>query len=173
MSISSTAEKSAPVKTKVEKAQSYLTVVSTTIGIVGAVGTGFVWLATTFFLGDVQIRPDKPVDNVVIKVTDKHGQTAMYYGKDVQLLPGKYHIEIGLPDKPATQHADINVQLWKIATIPWAVPADAAIDGASDAPTGATIDSSINTTADNDAAVERKHWWQFWRKSAARAGQPQ
>jgi hypothetical protein len=162
MSASSTAEKMPAQKTKVEKAQSYLTVISTTIGIIGAVGAGFAWVATTFFLGDVQIRPDKPVQTVCVKITDKHGQTAFYYGKDVQLMPGNYHLEIGLPDKAPTQHADVNVQLWKIAVIPWAVPADAA------AATAITTDETNDTSS-----PDHKRWWQFWKKSAAPAGQTQ
>ncbi|HEY9791137.1 MAG TPA: hypothetical protein V6D22_12095 [Candidatus Obscuribacterales bacterium] len=162
MGESSTAEKAtiAAHKTKVEKAQSYLTVASTTIGIIGAVGAGFAWAATTFFLGDVQIRPDKPVDSLCVKITDKRGQTAFYYGKDVQLMPGKYHLQIGLADKELTQHADVDVRLWKIAVIPFSVPAAGAAAMAADA---------TNT----DIVPQHKRWWQFWRKGTASDGQSQ
>lgn len=145
----------APAKTKVEKAQSYLALISTCIGICGAVGTGFVWLATSFFLGDVQIAPSKPVDAVCVKVIDKRGQAATYYAKDVQLMPGKYHLEISVPDIQTVQHADVDVKLWKISTIPYTVPEKTAANAATE------------ETSEQSAQADEPHkrWWQFWKKA--------
>jgi hypothetical protein len=142
-------------KTKVEKAQSYLALISTGLGVLGAVGTGFVWLLTTFFLGNVHVEPDKPVDTVFVKVIDKKGQSSTYYGKDLQLMPGRYHLEVGVPDRQPTTHADVDVHLWKQVTIPLAVPEA----------TGGAGQSATSTAADQSAAESgKKRWWQFWKK---------
>lgn len=165
MSSSSTIEKPAanPGKTKVEKAQSYLSLVGTGIGIAGAVGTGLVWLITTFFLGDVQILPDKNADSVCVKVIDKRGQASLYFSKDVQLMPGKYHLEIGLPDQKPSKFADVDVKLWNITQIPWAVPAQgqtavSSDDHASVQPQQAALNAS------DSGDGQHKRWWQFWKR---------
>src|SRR5262249_32915936 len=111
-------------KTRVEKLQGYLGVVSTTLGIIGAIGTAFVWIAANVFVGDVEIRPSKPVEAVMVKVIDRKGQQSIYYSKHVQLMPGSYHLELGVPDKQPTRHLDVNIQLWKSAVIPYPVADD-------------------------------------------------
>lgn len=133
-------------KTKVEKAQSYLTMLSTTIGVVGAVGTAFVWLATTFFDGHILIVPDQDVPAVVVKVSDVKGHRSEYFQKAVYLVPGDYHVEIGVPDKQPTSHADVHVNLWQETKVSWTVPPQ---------------------LVSPDSAEERKKkkWWQFWKHS--------
>jgi hypothetical protein len=171
-----------PKKTKVEQAHSYLALVSTAIGVLGALGTGFVWVSTTFFLGDVHINPDKPIDALTIKVFDKRGQASNYLGKDVQLMPGKYRVEISRADGSGPQTADVNVQLWKVATIPYAVPSTEMKPGdpsltATDPASGYDNASASNNASASDNAsdgsgdamrrqsYDKKHWWQFWKKS--------
>jgi hypothetical protein len=154
-------------KTKVEKAHSYLTLIYTTTAVLGAIGTAFVWLTTTFFLGDVQIIPNHPVEGVTVKVIDKRGQAATYFGKDVQLLPGHYHIEVGLADSKNVQHADVNVQLWKITSVPFNVPATGSGGGDGDSGAGAndgTGGAGSGQSTSDDSSSSRKHWWQFWKK---------
>jgi hypothetical protein len=139
----------APQKTKVEKAQSYMALASTSLGVLGVVGTAIVWLTTTFVTGDVQINPDKPVPVLVVKVFDAKGQQSVYYNKCVSLMPGDYHLEFGIPDKQPTVHTDVHVALWKKVEIPYAVPAT-LVDETSDQPPDDTA---------------KKKWWQFWKRS--------
>jgi hypothetical protein len=156
-----------PQKTKVEKAHSYLALASTGIGVLGALGTGFVWVSTTFFLGDVHINPDKPIDALTIKVIDKRGQASSYFGKDVQLMPGKYRLEISRADGSGPQLADVNVQLWKVATIPYAVPSTEMkpVEPGSDNGSAFSDDAADRSAeAMRAAAPDKKHWWQFWKK---------
>jgi hypothetical protein len=138
-----------PVKTKTEKAQSYLTIASTTIGVVGAVGTAFVWLATTFFDGHILIVPDKEIAAVCVKVSDLKGKRSEYFQKAVYLLPGDYHVEVGVPDKQPTMHTDVHVNLWQETKVSWSVPPE------------------LVTPEDRAAAKEekKKKWWQFWKHS--------
>lgn len=159
------------VKPKVERVQSYLTVLSTSIGIIGAVGTGFVWVAANLFVGDLEIKPDKQVDAIVVKAVDKKGQQGVYYSNHVQLMPGVYHLEIGVPDKQPTRHVDVNVQLWKHTVIPYSVPAALAAAGASsDTSSGGTAQSDAADASTSGDATQHRRWWQFWRKKEATAG---
>lgn len=137
-------------KTKIEKAHSYLGLVSTTLGIVGAVGTAFCWIATTFFEGQVEIRPDKPVEAVLVKVMDNKGQQSIYYNRFVSLLPGDYHLEFGVPDKKPTKHADVHVELWKQSVIPFVVPPELV----------------------QPEKIEKKKWWQFWKRDKSKVANP-
>jgi hypothetical protein len=150
-------------KPRVEKVQSYLAVVSTTLGILGAVGTAFVWLASNVCVGDVEIRPDRSLETVMVKVVDKKGQQATYFSKHVQLMPGSYHLEIGVPDKQPTWHTDVNVQLWKASVIPYAVP-DNLTQSASSTDTSEPQQGSAQDVAGSEASSGKKRWWQFWRK---------
>jgi hypothetical protein len=132
-------------KTAVEKWHGYLALISTLIGIAGALFGLLAWAAMNFLLGDVEIKPDKPVESIMVKVVDKRGQAATYYGRRIQLMPGNYHLAIGLPDKPPTKHADVTVQLWHAVAIPYTVP-------------------EAGTASDTAEGNVRKHWWQFWKK---------
>lgn len=144
-----TTEKIAPPqKTKVEKAQSYMTFASTTLGVIGAVGTGFVWLTANFFTGDLQINPDRDVPSLMVKVVDSKGHQSIYFSKYIALMPGDYHLEFGIPDKQPTVHTDVHVNLWKKTEIPYAVP-----------------DKLIDAEEQQPDEKSTKKWWQFWKHS--------
>lgn len=131
------------MKIKVEKAQTYLGLTSTAIGIVGAVGTCFVWLVGNFCTGTLEIQPDKPVEAVMVKVVDKKGQQQTYYSRWISLMPGDYHIEFGVPDKKPTKHTDAHINFWQSTVIPYAVP---------------------DELASLPQPEPKKRWWQFWRR---------
>lgn len=143
----------APQKSKTERTQSYLTMASTTIGILGAVGTAFVWAATTFFDGHILIVPDKEVPAVHVKVTDTKGHQNAYFQKAVYLVPGDYHVEVGVPDKQPTTHADVHVNLWQETKVAWTVPPQLVTP-----PEG-------TTAAGSEDESKKKKWWQFWKRS--------
>ncbi len=136
-------------KTRVDRVHSYLGIVSTTIGICGAVGTGFVWLAANFYTGDVIIRPDKQVNMLAVKVFDARGQQATYYTNQIQLMPGRYHLEVS-PDNGLSQHCDAVVKFRETTLLPVAVIAGAKADGQP------STDSLAGKT-------KPRRWWQFWR----------
>jgi len=129
---------------KTDKAGRYLTMVSTSLGIVGALGTMFVWLAANYFTGDVVIKTNRPVESLTIKVYDKKGQEAVYHTPVFQLMPGTYHLEIK-PDGGRTIHHDTQVQFNNKTEITVSV-----LDG-NDEPSESRSDS------------DKHHWWQFWR----------
>src|SRR5258706_15917585 len=79
---------------KIDQTHKVLGIVSTSLGICGAVGTVFVGLAMNFYVGDVEILPDKPVDSIEVKVYDNKGHEAVYHSPRFQLMPGDYSIDV-------------------------------------------------------------------------------
>src|SRR5579885_2720746 len=102
---------------KIDHTHKLLSIVSTSLGICGAMGTVIVGLLMNFYVGDVEIQPDKPVSALVVKVYDNKGHEAVYHTAKFQLMPGDYSVEI-LPEgvsKPL--HAQAHVEFRKRQTI--------------------------------------------------------
>lgn len=135
---------SASHKTGAEKAQSWLTVASTAAGVIGAVGTGAVWLIANFYTGTVEVQPDKPVESVMIKVYDTKGKESTFHSKSLQLMPGSYHLEVVMPDGHS-KHFDTAVKFGETTPLPMNV-----------------------SEADKQTEPEptkKKRWFQFWKKA--------
>ncbi|HEY9778445.1 MAG TPA: hypothetical protein V6C81_32100 [Planktothrix sp.] len=92
----------APLKDKLQLVQNML-------AITGMVGTLFVWGAANFYVGDVEIVPNRGYQNISIQVFDRKGQETTYHNLKFQLMPGMYHIEV-TADGSAKYPADIEVQ---------------------------------------------------------------
>jgi len=145
------AAKTRPVD-KVGRAHSYLGLVSTALGVCGALGTLFVWLVASFYVGDVEVRPDKNAEALVVKAYNSKGQEATFHTRRFQLMPGTYHLEI-TADGGATKHADTEVKFNKMSVVPVVInsPAEGQFaDRASDA-------------GQQTTGRRHHHWWQFWR----------
>lgn len=130
-------------KPKVERLQSYVSLTSATIGICGAVGSLFVWLAANLYVGTVEIACQPAVDSVIVKVYDQEGHEAVYHSKSFHLMPGPYHFEIVLPDGKV-RHTDVRVRFNQTMSVP------------------------VSALVENDSSTPRlnkgkRHWWQFWR----------
>ncbi len=134
-----------PPKTQVERAGSYVSLVSTSLGVLGAVGTLFVWLTANFYVGDVEVRPDKALESVAVKAYDQKGQEASFHTPRFQLMPGKYHLEI-VANGGTARHTDVVVN-FRDTTV---------------------VDVEVSSAADEgedkrERTQRKKHWWQFWR----------
>lgn len=148
MSETKTAAVSPPAssaKSKTEQAHHIIQTISMTLGIAGAIGAAAVWVASNVYLGEVEVRPDKPVQSVIVKVYDKKGQESSFHMNHFQLMPGSYHLEV-TPDGSKTQHADIEVQFSQKRLVPVMV-----VSGQGD------------STEEQDDSSSKHHWWQFWR----------
>lgn len=130
-------------KSGVEKTQSLLTIVSTAIGILGAIGTGCVWLASTFYVGHLELKSGKEVPGMAVKVYTKEGHESVFHTKWIDLMPGKYHIEVIGP-KGLSQHEDISVEFNKTHTLNVALPVEPQ-------------------AAAEPAPKKKKRWFQFWK----------
>ncbi|MBY0549914.1 MAG: hypothetical protein K2W95_21755 [Candidatus Obscuribacterales bacterium] len=135
---------SAPAKTGAEKAQSWLTVASTAAGVIGAVGTGAVWLIANFYTGTVEVRPDQPVESVTIKVYDTKGKESTFHSKNLQLMPGTYHLEVVMPDGHS-KHFDTAVRFGETTPLPMSV-------------------SEAGKQTEPEP-TKKKRWFQFWKKA--------
>ncbi len=137
---------SAPAQSKgtVEQAHHIIQTISMTLGIAGALGAAGVWLAANCFVGDVEIKLDKPVQSVSVKVYDKKGQESGYHMSHFQLMPGTYHLEV-TPDGAKTRYADVCVKFACKNIVPVAVE-----PGQDEQP--------------SSGGNHKEHWWQFRRK---------
>jgi hypothetical protein len=132
---------------KIVKTKETLGLISTTLPIIGAIGTLCVWLISTYYVGDVELLTigDKQLSRVTVKVYDPKGHEATYHTPKFQLMPGSYHLEI-TPEGQATQHADTEVSFNKRTEVKIAL---------------------TEPQADNEKPADeqnvKKRWWQFWR----------
>lgn len=133
--------------TKATKTKEIITVLSTAVPVLGAVGTLFVWLCANLYVGNVEIQPANKYETIVVDVFDQKGQQSSFHTPRFQLMPGKYHLAI-TTDKNTAQHVDAQIELGKTETI--------KIENGESTP----APSGINEP------VARKHWWQFWKKSS-------
>lgn len=129
-------------KSKVEKAGHYLTVASTALGICGVLGTVFVWVTANFLLSDVEVKTDKPVESLIVKVYDRKGEESIFHTPSFQVLPGKYHLDV-LPQGAKTVHCDLTVKFGRKAEVPISVV------------------SGMEEQLEPESG--KRHWWQFWK----------
>jgi hypothetical protein len=139
----STLEKKPTTGNKVETTHRYLGIVSTSLGIAGAVGTLFVWLTANFYVGEIEIRTTRPISSLTVKAYNPKGSEAVFHTPRFQLMPGAYHLEI-IPEGSDSIHHDTNVQFNNKTIINVTVP-----EGSGD-----------NAAGESNG---KRHWWQFWR----------
>ncbi len=172
-----------PPKSKVEKTQSLLSLVSTTIGLIGVAGSVFAFATATFYTGSVEVKPDRDVPGVVVKVYTKEGHESVFHAKHIDLMPGSYHLEISAPDSKVV-HYETKVRFHKTSTVPISLTPAQESKQESAKPTDENAEVS-NETGDNSASTDlahspffakqekesegtpkKRHWWQFWKRSA-------
>lgn len=149
-------------KSSVEKAQPLLSVISASIGIIGAASTFCVWLATTFYVGQVEVQPVGNVAGVSIKVYTKDGHESVFHTKKIALMPGEYHLEVISPTGNKIP-MDTSVRFNETRVLPVSFPETTqSTDSASSIgnPTEGYADSSIA-----EQPKKKTRWWQFWRRA--------
>jgi hypothetical protein len=134
---------------KSEKAHRYLSIVSTGFGICGALGTIAVWGVANWYVGDIELQADKPLQTIVVKVYDNKGHEAQFRTPKFQLMPGDYHVEVTANGGTA-QLVESHVEYGKKSVMPIAVV---------DAP----VESSVESDEAKAEKEHKKHWWRFWR----------
>lgn len=143
---------------KIVKAKDTMSLLATSIPVIGFLGTIAVWAATNYYVGDVIIATNKPFTSLTIKAFDKKGQESTFHTPRFQLMPGSYHLEIQA-DNDKARHADTEVAFQKVATIPIANSED------DEESKNQANDIAPDTASSSTESQKKRHWWQLWRRS--------
>ena len=162
----------APPKSKVDKAQSLLTVISTSIGIMGALGSLAVWSASAFYVGHIHVKAEQDIPEMAVKVYTKEGHESVFHTKWIDLMPEKYHIEVVGP-KGQSVHRDVAVRFNETIDIPvsFELPkagenselGSAVENGTKSGTPESTNESTNESMKESKAGKKKKRWFQFWR----------
>lgn len=134
-----------PQKTKLDKTHQVLGTVSTSLGILGAAGTLFVWIAANYYVGDVEVRfRDGNPGSIAVRVYDNKGHESVFHTSSFQITPGTYELEISADgSKPVRAPATVRLHDKSVVEV--------------------TLDSSGQTA---EPKPGKKHWWRFWRNDS-------
>jgi hypothetical protein len=135
----------------INKAKDYVGFMVAALPLIGAVGTIFVWIFSSFYVGNVELTTSKPYRTIFVEVFNEKGSESEFHSPRFQLMPGDYVLRVSMDKKMPTQIGAV-VRFHEKTTIPL------------EEPTAATFE--IDSGSDDQANVQRpkKRWWQFWRK---------
>jgi hypothetical protein len=106
-----------PHRSKLERTQSLLTVISTSIGLMGVAGSIVAFGISNFYTGAVEVRPPADTPDLIVKVYGKDGHESVFHTRHIDLVPGNYHLEVSSGDG-GVAHADATVRFHKTSTVP-------------------------------------------------------
>ncbi|MGH9554090.1 MAG: hypothetical protein ACRD3W_32230 [Terriglobales bacterium] len=145
------------------KAKETLAIISTVLPIAGALGTGFVWMAANYYVGEIEIKTDRPYQSLTVDAFNKKGQGSSFHGNKLQLMPGAYHLEVAADGK-AKHSVDVDVDFGKTKQVLISL-AEPEAQGAPAKALAQSPSSATDTAADDGSDKAHRHWWQFWRKT--------
>lgn len=136
----------------VEKADTYLGVVSKALTIFAALSTLSVWLYTTCYVGTLDVTPSKPFQELTLKVYDERGIESVYHTGHLKLLPGRYQI-LAKTDNNEPSRLEATVNFNKTTVVPYTV--------------AEPVDSDADPGAPDDIRDQKsnRRWWQIWKRN--------
>ncbi len=149
----STAEKTKPEvkRGKVETADTYLGLASKLLTIFAALSTVSVWLYSTYYIGTIEIRPNKSVEYLTVKLYDERGGESVFHTGRIKLVPGHYQVIASADDSNAAS-SQVDVKFNATTIVPYAVQDKVQTDQ----------DESVSE--ESEAAKENRRWWQIWKR---------
>jgi hypothetical protein len=144
-----TAEKTTPVvkRGKVEAADTYLGLASKLLTIFAALSTVTFWGYSTYYIGTLEIRPDKSVEYLTVKIYDERGSESVFHTGRMKLVPGHYQITATADDStPSMMQADVKFNATTI--VPYVVQ-----------------DKIEPVEEEGSSPKENRKWWQIWKKN--------
>lgn len=136
---------------KVEAADTYLGVASKLLTIIAALSTVSVWAYTTFYVGSIEVKPDRAVDLMTVKLYDERGLESVYHTDRMKVLPGQYSVVVETPDS-LTSRYNINVKFNGVTVVPYVVRS-------------ATPQEVQQSQEAAQSAEKNRRWWQFWKRN--------
>lgn len=151
--MSSTAEKTKPVvkRGRVEAADTYLGLASKLLTIFAALSTVSVWLYSTYYIGTIEVRPDRSVEYLTIKLYDERGAESVFHTGRIRVVPGHYQV-VATADDSAASSLKADVKFNATTIVPYAVR-DKAQPG-----------SKESVSEESQSGKENRRWWQFWKR---------
>jgi len=135
----------------VNKARDYVGLMVNALPLIGAVGTVFVWIFCSVYVGNVELTSSKPFRSILVQVFNEKGNESEFHSPRFQLMPGDYLFLVSLDGQPPTKCSAI-VRLHEKVLVPMGEQNQATI-----APAANTVDESLTERP-------KKRWWQFWRR---------
>ncbi|MDZ4838139.1 MAG: hypothetical protein SGJ27_30520 [Candidatus Melainabacteria bacterium] len=145
-----TAEKTTPVvkRGKVEAADTYLGLASKLLTIFAALSTVTFWAYSTYYIGTLEIRPNKSVEYLTVKIYDERGAESVYHTGRMKVVPGRYQITATADDStPSMMQADVKFNATTI--VPYVVQEK----------------SEPAAEEEESSQKENRRWWQIWKKN--------
>lgn len=147
----STAEKPKPVvkRGKVEAADTYLGLVSKLLTIFAALSTVSFWAYSTYYIGTLEIRPDKSVEYLTVKLYDERGAESVFHTGRIKVVPGHYQVVATADDSvPTSMQADVKFNATTI--VPYVVR-EKSLEGTA-------------ATNEEESGKDNRRWWQIWKR---------
>lgn len=143
-------EKQIGKRGKVEKADTYLGVASKVLTIFAALSTLTVWLYTTYYVGTLDVKPDKDFQTLTLKLYDERGMESVYHSGRLKVVPGHYQI-LASTDENAPSRFEADVRFNQVTVVPYAVPSG---------------EDSIASARESENSKDKpnRRWWQIWKR---------
>jgi hypothetical protein len=117
----------------------------TSLPLLGALGTGFVWLAMTFYVGTIEVRPNKAFKSIDVCTYDTKGAEFHFHSPHFQLMPGDYAFLISFDQAPGhLYNAHVNFKETTVVSV--------------------TADDDNLQQVSTPKQERQKKWWQFWKR---------
>ncbi len=134
---------------KVEAADTYLGVASKLLTIFAALSTLSIWLYSTYYIGTIEVRPNKSVEYLTIKLYDERGAESVFHTGRIKVVPGHYQVIATADDStPTNMQADVKFNATTI--VPYAVQEK---------------EESVSEDDKKASAKENRRWWQIWKRN--------
>ncbi len=118
----------------------------TSLPLLGALGTGFVWLVMTFYVGTVEVRPNNAFKSIDVCTYDAKGAEFHFHSPHFQLMPGDYAFLISFDQAPGhLYNAHVNFKETTVVAV------------------AVNDDDSVQQESKRKQEMQKK-WWQFWKR---------
>jgi len=136
----------------IKKARDWVGLLVAALPLIGALGTLFVWIFASLYVGNVEVKITQPYRAILVQVFNEKGSENEFRSPRFQLMPGDYLLRVTL-DSQAPKNLRAIVKYKETTLLPY----DENLPSAQ-----------VRADEEEEKAIEvkanKKRWWQFWRK---------